>query len=98
VVALAFSPDPLLAANPFGNWIDEKGKTKVQLYNCAGKVCDKIVWLKKPLKNGKPKTDHKNKKKKLRARQVLDLQITRGLKPHKSGIKVCVRGTPPNAY
>lgn len=63
VVALAFSPDPVLAANPFGNWIDEKGKTKVQLYNCAGKVCGKIVWLKKPLKNGKPKTDHNTRRK-----------------------------------
>ncbi len=81
-----FTTTQAIAANPFGKWIDEKGKTQVQLFECNGKVCGKIIWLKKPLKNGKPKSDFKNKKKHLRNRPVLGLKVIYGMK-QKGGAK-----------
>jgi uncharacterized protein (DUF2147 family) len=57
---------------------DETGaeKSQVQIFKGTnGKYYGKIVWLKEPNKNGKPKVDDKNPEPKLQNRPILGLQI-----------------------
>ena len=67
---------------------DETGaeKSQVQIYKDAnGKYYGKIVWLKEPNKNGKPKVDDKNPDTKLQNRAVIGLEILKGFKSNESG-------------
>jgi uncharacterized protein (DUF2147 family) len=62
---------------------DETGaeKSQVQIFKDAnGKYYGKIVWLKEPLKNGKPKIDDKNPDAKLQKRAIMGLEILKGFK------------------
>jgi uncharacterized protein (DUF2147 family) len=57
---------------------DETGaeKSQVQIFKGTnGKYYGNIVWLKEPLKNGKPKVDDKNPEPKLQSRAIMGLQI-----------------------
>lgn len=57
---------------------DETGaeKSQVQIFKATnGKYYGKIVWLKEPNKDGKPKVDDKNPDKKLQSRPTLGLQM-----------------------
>ena len=82
--------------NPYhGIWKTEaKGEeTKtahVKIGPCAGvteNLCGKIVHLDEPNdpKTGQPKTDQKNKKKDLRDRQIMGLEMISNLKPNDRG-------------
>jgi hypothetical protein len=43
-----------------GVWLNEEKDAKIQIYKARdGKFYGKIVWLKDPTENGKPKTDKK---------------------------------------
>lgn len=66
---------------------DETGaeKSQVQIYKDGGKYYGKIVWLKEPDKDGKPKTDDKNPDAKLKNRSVMGLEILKGFKFDESG-------------
>ena len=56
-------------------------KSQVQIYKDSnGKYYGKIVWLKEPLKNGKPKVDDKNPDVKLQSRATMGLEILKGFK------------------
>lgn len=60
---------------------DETGaeKSQVQIVkNSNGKYYGKIVWLKEPLKNGKPKVDDKNPDPKLQNRPIIGLDLLKG--------------------
>ena len=66
---------------------DETGaeKSQVNIYKDAnGKYYGKIVWLKEPLKDGKPKVDDKNPDAKLQKRALIGLEILKGFKFDKS--------------
>jgi len=64
-----------------GYWLtydDDTGaeKSQVQIFKATnGKYYGKIVWLKEPNKNGKPKVDDKNPETKLQNRPIMGLQI-----------------------
>jgi uncharacterized protein (DUF2147 family) len=65
-----------------GFWHDPDKTTKVQIYQpYEDYFCGKIVWLKEPLVNGKPKLDMKNPDPTLRSRPLMDLVIIKGLVP-----------------
>jgi uncharacterized protein (DUF2147 family) len=54
-------------------------KSQVQIFKATnGKYYGKIVWLKEPLKNGKPKVDDKNPEAKLQNRPIIGLEILKG--------------------
>lgn len=54
-------------------------KSQVQIFKASdNKYYGKIVWLKEPNKDGKPKVDDKNPDKKLSSRPVLGLLILTG--------------------
>ena len=39
------------AQTPTGVWIDHTGRAAVEIANCGGNLCGKIVWLKDPANN-----------------------------------------------
>jgi uncharacterized protein (DUF2147 family) len=56
-----------------GTWYNEEKSAKVQFYMKEEKLFGKIIWLKEPLENGKPKVDSKNPEKKLQATPLLGM-------------------------
>lgn len=71
--ALANSPDAVL-----GKWETEGGKSHVEISKQGGKYVGKIVWLKEPNRDGKPKTDRQNPEKSLQGRPLMGLQVLSG--------------------
>lgn len=84
----------LLTAQAFGSgadeilgiWINEEGRAKIEIFDCRGRYCGKIIWLKepnypmddKPGMGGRPRIDRDNPNSALRSRQLLGLQIMDG--------------------
>ncbi|WP_239021050.1 DUF2147 domain-containing protein [Pontibacter arcticus] len=66
--------------SPVGIWTNEDGKAKFEIYKCGDKLCGKLVTLKEPLKNGKPKVDENNPNKKLATRPLQGLEFMKGFK------------------
>ncbi|MGN8071844.1 DUF2147 domain-containing protein [Mucilaginibacter sp. SG564] len=65
-----------------GVWYNDIKSAKIQISKGTdGKFNGKIIWLKEPLKNGKPKTDEENKDEKLRSRPIIGLHILEGFVP-----------------
>lgn len=75
------------ATDALGIWVTEGGKSNVQIYQAGGQFAGKIVALKEPTVNGKPKVDDKNPNKALRGRELKGLQILSGLS-YKDGMWV----------
>ena len=64
-----------------GVWFNDTKEAKIQIYKGTdGHFYGKIIWLKEPLKNGKPKLDEKNADKKLQQQPIVSLVILKGLK------------------
>ena len=62
-----------------GQWITAGGESRVEIYmSDSVSYCGKIVWLRDPLKDGKPVADDKNPEDSLKSRPVLGLLILRG--------------------
>lgn len=62
-------------------WFNDVKDAKIQIYKASdGKFYGRIVWLKEPLKNGKPKVDEKNPNKKIQQQQLVGLVILKGFK------------------
>jgi uncharacterized protein (DUF2147 family) len=73
-----------LAANPEGTWVSEDGAAKVQIFNCGGKLCGTVVWLKNPTDpaTGAPKTDKKNPDAAKKGRPLIGLTVLYGMTQH----------------
>ncbi|RYZ54046.1 MAG: DUF2147 domain-containing protein [Sphingobacteriales bacterium] len=70
----SFGQDPIE-----GHWFNEEKSAKIQIYKGSNnKFYGKIVWLKEPAKNGKPKTDDLNPDSRLRTRPIVGLVILNG--------------------
>ncbi len=62
-----------------GLWYNDVKSGKIEITKAAdGKFYGKVVWLKEPLKNGKPKVDELNIDEKLRTRPRLGLPVLAG--------------------
>lgn len=66
--------------SPLGVWTNEEGKAKFEIYKCGNKLCGKIVSLREPDRNGKPKMDDNNPTKSLRNRPLMGLEFLKGFK------------------
>ncbi|WP_347159118.1 DUF2147 domain-containing protein [Pontibacter chitinilyticus] len=64
--------------SPLGTWTNEDGKARFEIFQCGDKLCGKIVSLKEPLRNGKPKLDDNNPNSKLRSRPLQGLEFMKG--------------------
>ncbi len=59
-----------------GLWYNDVKSGKILIYKQSnGKFYGKVVWLREPLKNGKPKVDELNQDEKLRSRPRLGLPV-----------------------
>ena len=62
-------------------WLNPEKSAKIQIYKANdGRYYGKIIWLKDPLRNGKPKVDYKNPDEKLRTQPIDGLVILKGFK------------------
>ena len=62
-----------------GLWYNDIKSAKILISrNSDGKFFGKVVWLKEPLKNGKPKVDELNADENLRSRPRLGLPVLEG--------------------
>ena len=75
-----------------GFWLNQEKEAKIEIYKAKnGKFYGKIVWLKEPTKDGKPKTDINNPKENLRSQPIVGLLILKGF--NKDGEKIYEDGT-----
>ena len=75
-----------------GLWYNDVKTAKIQITKEKdGKFYGKVVWLKEPLKNGKPKLDELNSDEKLRTRPRLGLPVLAGFE--KDGDNKYTNGT-----
>ncbi len=72
-VLAADNPDAVL-----GTWLTDKKDSKIEIFKKNGKYYGKIIWLKEPNRNGKPKLDDNNPDEKLKKRKLLGLEILKG--------------------
>jgi uncharacterized protein (DUF2147 family) len=73
-------------------WYNEEKTAKIQIYKAQnGKFYGKIVWLKEPDRDGKPKLDINNTDKSRRSDPVMGMAILKDFK--KDGDKVYEDGT-----
>jgi uncharacterized protein (DUF2147 family) len=62
-----------------GFWYNDIKDAKIQIYKGTdGKFYGKIVWLREPIKNGKPKVDENNPKDNLQNQPLVGLLILKG--------------------
>ena len=47
-LATAASTSALAAGSPYGVWIDQTGRGAVEITDCGGRLCGKLVWFKDP--------------------------------------------------
>jgi uncharacterized protein (DUF2147 family) len=64
--------------SPVGVWTNEDGKAEFEIYKCGDQLCGKIVKLKEPMKDGKPKVDENNPEAKQRNRPLQGLTFMKG--------------------
>ena len=74
----AAQDDPAKADAITGQWTTAGGLSTIEIYRCGQEYCGKIVWLKEPEKDGKPKVDENNPDQSLKSRPLLGLEILRG--------------------
>ena len=74
----AQSPDPIVHL-----WYNSEGTAKIEVFKAEdGKYYGKIVWLKVPMIDGKPKVDGNNPNKSRRNDPINGLMILKGFKKH----------------
>jgi uncharacterized protein (DUF2147 family) len=61
-----------------GIWTNEDKEARFEIFKCNEQLCGKIVWMKEPLRNGKPKTDDKNPDETLRNRPIQGMVFMKG--------------------
>jgi uncharacterized protein (DUF2147 family) len=70
-----------LAASPTGRWYAEGGAAQVDVSDCGGDLCGRVMWLRSPFdENGCDLRDRYNPDPALRERPVIGVQILSGLK------------------
>jgi len=68
-----------------GEWYNTEKDATILLYECNGKVCGKVNWMKDPLENGKPKVDKNNPDPAKRNTPAMGLVIMQGFQKTKEG-------------
>ena len=68
--ALAVSANDIV-----GKWVTPGGKSNVEIKKSGNGYVGKLIWLKEPNRNGKPKTDMQNPNKALQSRPLIGLSL-----------------------
>ena len=76
----AFGAAP--GSSPVGTWFDETKTGGIEISQCGGTLCGKIVWLKEPkLPDGRIKLDIHNDDPSLQKRTICGLPLLSGFVP-----------------
>lgn len=79
IVTLSFSSLFAQETGITGDWFNDSKEGKVEIYEAKdGKYYGKLIWIKEPLENGKPKLDKKNKDESLRSKPLIGLLLLKG--------------------
>jgi uncharacterized protein (DUF2147 family) len=82
---MALDLRPALSQVPEGIWL-LASKVGVQVFDCNGLLCGRIVWLVNPRSaTGQPDLDHRNPDPALRQRPLCGLTIIWGMQPNGPG-------------
>ncbi|WP_114749518.1 DUF2147 domain-containing protein [Pleomorphovibrio marinus] len=88
VVSVAFASIFTLSAQDKnaikGEWFNEEKEGRIEISEENGKFYGKLIWLKEPKEDGKPKTDKNNPDKSKRDRPLKGLRILEGFE-YKNG-------------
>lgn len=68
-----------------GTWFNEEKTGKIQFFKQGDKINGKIVWIKEPNENGKPRMDKENPDVKLRTRPLVGLTNLKNFKASGKG-------------
>lgn len=60
-----------------GKWLNSSGEGQIEIFKKGEKYFGKLIWIKEPNENGKPKTDIKNPNTSLRAKPIIGLEIVK---------------------
>lgn len=71
-LVIAQSKDDIL-----GKWLNSSGEGQIEIFKKGDKYFGKLVWIKEPNENGKPKVDAKNPNASLRSKPILGLEIVK---------------------
>jgi uncharacterized protein (DUF2147 family) len=93
LAGVIFRPHPGLAsgatgaAELLGGWLTKDDKSVVEVYDCGGTYCLRIVWLKEPTESdGSPKVDKNNPDPAKRLDPIIGLTIGSGFVPGETNI------------
>lgn len=78
VVAFVLLSSQLYGQQPdaiVGKWYNTEKDAQVEIFKEGGRYFGKIVWLKEPVENGKPKVDKNNSEKELRTRPIMGMRL-----------------------
>jgi uncharacterized protein (DUF2147 family) len=82
------------AANPVGLWYAEGGAAQIEVRDCNGALCGRVVWLRSPFdEHGCELRDRHNPADSMRQRPVIGLEILSGLERSSSAEGVWTAGT-----
>lgn len=71
---------PPVSGSPIGRWYAEGGAAQVEVSDCGGDLCGRVMWLRSPFdENGCELRDRYNPDPALRERPVVGVQILAGL-------------------
>lgn len=84
---LVATPAAFAAGGLEGRWLTQDKEAIVEVGDCQGSTCGKIVWLKTPIDpdTGKPFRDGNNSDEKLQRRPILGLPTLMKIEPAKGG-------------
>jgi uncharacterized protein (DUF2147 family) len=66
-----------------GEWFNTEKDATILFYECGGKLCGKVHWMKEPNENGKPKVDKNNPDPAKRNTPAMGMVIMQGFEKTK---------------
>jgi uncharacterized protein (DUF2147 family) len=74
---------PALAADPLGTWLTGDRKGKVEIVDCSGALCGRLIWMQEPIDpaTNQPKTDKHNSDPSKQSRPLIGILILLGMTP-----------------
>ena len=82
LLSIIIYSSPASSQVPEGTWL-LANKVAVQVFDCSGLLCGRIVWLAQPRSaDGQPDLDHRNPDPALQQRPLCGLTIIWGLQPN----------------
>ncbi|WP_374951133.1 DUF2147 domain-containing protein [Mucilaginibacter sp.] len=75
IAACSFSASAQSADAILGKWLNPSGEGQIQIFKKGSKYFGKLIWLKVPDEDGKPKLDKFNPDPALKTRPKLNLEV-----------------------